>query len=684
MSSSTWSLALPGRVSWRFRQLAFTRQIGILFSIGVVCMAMLSSVASSWLGMRQMREALIQQSVGVVSSLASQSTLALLSASPDNASEAVRATLAYPGVLGVEIRKADGVALVTRGKAVLAQAPLPRKMDQMLGAFVETETDEAWQFVAPVWTRPAPSPFEVVESAPEFLGYVRVVHSKEMLTRAVADVFMVNLFSALFFAALFLAAITLLARRLTRPLTALSDAMARAERGEVGVQAPLDGPQDIQAMAVAFNRMIAVLQERGEELAQHRDRLEDLVRERTQELLIAKDRAEVASQAKSAFLTRMSHELRTPLNAILGYTQLFKIDKSLNERQQQGIDIIHNSGEHLLMLIIDILDLSQIEAGKTVLHPVPVILAPFLSGLADIIRIRAVDKNLSLDLDIDQTLPPLVQVDEKRLRQVLLNLLSNAVKFTDKGGVTLRVHAVAHSEPDRVGHASIRFEVRDTGAGIPKHELERIFEPFEQAGDARSRAAGTGLGLAICRQLVRLMGGEVRVDSAPGEGSNFWFQLRLPIAAPQAPAGAEPPLKPGSHASGYEGPRRTVLVVDDVQANRQVLVSMLQELGLHVIEAANGQQALAQVQAGAPDLILMDQAMPMMDGLEATRLLRRSYSSARLPILALSAHVSAQDRAQALEAGADGFLIKPVDREQLLAWISGSLGLRWTHDDQKR
>jgi signal transduction histidine kinase len=313
-------------------------------------------------------------------------------------------------------------------------------------------------------------------------------------------------------------------------LLALSEAMEKVEAGDSDARAPAGGPRDIAAMAHTFNRMVAALQEREAELAAHRDHLEELVRARTLELSEAKERAEVASQAKSQFLARMSHELRTPLNAVMGYAQILKMDEGITSKQRSGLDIIHSSGQHLLTLIVDILDLSRIEAGKGELRIAPIELVTRLNAVADIVRVMAVDKQITLDVELDPRLPGVVLADEKRLSQILLNLLGNAVKFTHVGGVTLRALALPAAET-LPGHVLLRFEVEDSGVGIAEDQVERLFEPFEQAGSADQRVAGTGLGLAISRQLVRMMGGEIRLETRLAEGSRFWFEISVPVQA---------------------------------------------------------------------------------------------------------------------------------------------------------
>lgn len=390
------------------------------------------------------------------------------------------------------------------------------------------------------------------------------------------------------------------------------------------------------------------------------------------DLRAAIERAEVANRAKSAFLASMSHELRTPLNAVLGYTQILKRDKSLTPPQQTGISTIQQGGQHLLALINDVLDLSRVDAGKMEFHPKPVRLVELLTVVADIMRVRAEQKHLHFELAMAQDLPHAVSVDETRLRQVLLNLLGNALKFTDRGTVSLRVSSLPAVAGQAANIAWLRFEVVDQGIGIAADQHEAIFRPFEQVGDVSRRAGGTGLGLAISRQLVQLMRGTLEVESAPGRGSRFWFDVPLTVVeAPGVKVG-------GEHiAAGYLGLRKTILVVDDVATNRALLRDLLGSLGFITVEADSGMAALMQAQVNRPDLVLLDMVMPGMDGIETMRRLREMHM-ADLPVLIISASSTPEEAERALEMGASGFLSKPVDEHALLREIGAHLKLEWT------
>jgi signal transduction histidine kinase/CheY-like chemotaxis protein len=389
------------------------------------------------------------------------------------------------------------------------------------------------------------------------------------------------------------------------------------------------------------------------------------------------------ARQRSNFLAQMSHELRTPLNAIIGYAQLLRRERlPLNDRQAAGLATIHESGQHLLTLINDILDLARVEAGKMDLHPAAVHLGAFLHVVVDIMRVKAEEKGLSFNYELSADLPAAVTIDETRLRQVLLNLLGNAVKFTDRGSVSLRVSQAPHPDQGAEGQrddavARLRFEVADSGIGMSAQQLGRLFQPFEQVAETQRRAGGTGLGLAISQQLVHLMGGEIEVVSAPRKGSTFSFELAVPVAA-----GLQPTLPSVGTIVAYEGERKRLLIVDDVPQNRTMLVDLLQETGFVVAAASNGLECLVLLDSFKPDLIVMDVMMPVIDGNETTRQIRRLPGWGEVPIIAVTASVSQEDERKSREAGANAFLGKPVDLDGLLDTIGKLLSLNWISEQR--
>ncbi|HEX2100352.1 MAG TPA: ATP-binding protein [Candidatus Synoicihabitans sp.] len=422
----------------------------------------------------------------------------------------------------------------------------------------------------------------------------------------------------------------------------------------------------VLGLIVALGGLVwALVRWRVAVVERERARLEVVVRERTEELSHERDRAEAANRAKTMFLASMSHELRTPLHAILGYSQLLSANHTIPPEARGRLQIVANSGHHLLRLINEVLDLSKIEAGKLELNLAPFDLPRFVTETVHGQEMRAQAKGLIFRHPELAGLPAIVNGDAQKLRQILDNLLGNAVKFTDTGEVRLSI------VPLQAGR--LHFEISDTGRGIAPDDVQRLFEPFTQArSDAPPAERGSGLGLTIAHRLVALMGGDLHVASKLGEGSRFWFDLDLPVDA--AIAGEH---RPGRTFIGYDGPRRRVLAIDDVEANRLLFHDLLAPLGFEVSLAASAFQALAALEHVRPDLVLLDLRMPVMDGFELARKIRADHRLEGVRILAASASVFGHDPSEALAAGCDGFISKPFLPEEFLARVGELLALSW-------
>jgi two-component system sensor histidine kinase/response regulator len=398
-------------------------------------------------------------------------------------------------------------------------------------------------------------------------------------------------------------------------------------------------------------------------------------RERDAQLRAAKESAEAATRAKSEFLASMSHELRTPLNGVLGYTQLLQRDRGLNSSQREALEAISKCGSHLLDLINDVLDLSKIEAGRIDVEATSTDLTQLVTDLNYLVAETARRKGLQLVMTIGPEVPKRVVVDGRHLRQVLLNLIGNATKFTPQGEIRL---IISRTDDER-----LLFEVIDTGVGIEPQALTRIFEAFTQTSTGFA-AGGSGLGLNISHHLVATMGGELEVESVPGQGSRFFFSLPLVLGKDTARSGALDVERatPPFDARLAEGVTLTALVVDDSTISRRILASLLESAGVQVITAAGGRESIALAREHRPDVVFMDLRMTDIDGFEATRQLRADPVTSHIPVIAVSASAFGDTRVAATDAGCVDYLPKPVRAESLFAALAGHLGVQFVAHDE--
>jgi signal transduction histidine kinase/DNA-binding NarL/FixJ family response regulator len=453
----------------------------------------------------------------------------------------------------------------------------------------------------------------------------------------------------------------------------LNDAAKKLAAGDWYQALVADSEDELGELAKSFNYMAQQLQNSFQKLEEYSQTLEQKVKDRTAELEQAKLLADSANQAKSTFIANMSHELRSPLNAILGFAQIMTRSQTLGREHQENVGIIYRSGEHLLTLINNILDLSKIEAGKTTLNLKNFDLHRLLDDIHDMFQIKAEEKNLQLLMEYDPDLIRYICTDEVKLRQLLINLINNAIKFTEFGGVSIRVRNMD------TNLSTLNFEIEDSGAGIAEAELGQIFEAFTQSATGKKAQEGTGLGLSISRQFVHLMGGDITVKSIVGKGTTFLFNIQVtPVEARdiaiQQPSRRVIALEPNQ-------PKYRILIVDDKPINRQLLIKLLSPLGFELQEAINGQEAINIWETWEPNLIWMDMRMPVMDGYTATQMIKATTKGQATAIIALTASVLEEEKAVIISAGCDDFLRKPFREEEIFQAMNKYIGVKYIYED---
>jgi signal transduction histidine kinase len=673
-----------------------TKALAVMIPL-LVSMSLIYTFESIMTEKEIIRSEIIKRAESVTSLATKSGELPLLSGNPELLKNTVSFLRANSEVSAVTFYDRNMNLLIHSGQPILHPHAVPPSNTPIS----MIEEGNAFVFFAPVSTLKIQEDFDIIHGSGavrderETIGWIRLGFSKASMRTNERRIVSRGLLLAFLFASGSSLLVYILINLAMRQLKKIVTVANEIARGDLSSEMMYDHQDEIGILARAFSRMkntirqvlgetdslILAVQDGKLDTRSNAEAFEgewrnlvDGVNNLTAafagvhaEMRAAKEAAESASRAKSDFLSSMSHELRTPLNAIMGYAQILKREENLTETQRMQLEIMYSSGDHLLMLINDILDVGKIEARKMDIEEVPFDLHALMRQVVNLTKLSAEEKGLQFQYVADTTLPYLLRGDERKLRQILLNLLSNAVKYTHEGSVTLRV-SYGQSEP-----GLLYCEVVDTGTGIPSDMLEAVFEPFTQLTTNRQVRQGTGLGLNITRQLTTLMHGNLGVESEVGKGSKFWLEVVLPLVKEDKNF----PEKMVQTYIGYQGKRKKVLIVDDNDINRSMLLALLESLGFDVAIAGNGLAALWHMTDSQPDLVILDLVMPEMDGLDTVRAMRQRPELEGVAIIGASAMVTDTARREYFAAECDAFVEKPIRIDLFLERISEQLGLEW-------
>ena len=503
----------------------------------------------------------------------------------------------------------------------------------------------------------------ILDSDDSLLGYIHIETDRDVYWQRVKE-YIYTIILMILISLLITLLIAYRAQKIfTDPIVQLLDSMHHVSREQdYSYRLKSHYDDEVGELIDGFNEMLEKLEHQDQLTRNYQKELEKRVEERTRQLQIARDRALAANRTKSIFLANMSHEIRTPMNAILGYSQLLQ-QSSLDKDQSRQISIINKSGNHLLSLINDILELSKIEAGSLNMVKTDFDLQELLHSVENMFKIRCSQKQLDWEMDCFTDRPVLVNGDPGKLRQVLINLISNAIKFTDQGKIRFSIEQTANNH--------YRFSVEDTGPGIDEQAKEQIFEVFQQ-GKQGELKGGTGLGLSISRQYIDLFGGQLNIEMDRQQGACFYFEIELPPASDQFIAAES--LSLNNQYSLKTTRKLTALVVDDVSDNTELLGTLLEGIGFNVVSAGNGKEALQKIAQQLPDIVFMDIRMPVMDGVQTIKHIRRQFSSAQLKCVAVSASTLQHKSEHYMAMGYDLFISKPFHFETIFFAIKELMG----------